>query len=189
MIKFRAMNIIHKIRIYALSVALSLLGLQSCSKCECEPCGNIIVDTTPQSALTVTYSATKDLIDGVSPVVMLRVNGVETQQTLSRSDFAEADSTWMEYVQEIQLEGDSNRLEMVINYVKNDSIPDKGRFTLGRIISAHRRGTNTSQSSTLINGLGGLAYAAALDGIAERGSDSIVLSQVGNGVTINAFFR
>lgn len=173
--------------IYVLSVVLSFLGLQSCDKCECEPCDNNRVDTMPESALTVTYSTTKDLIDGVSPVVRLRVNGVETQQTLSLTDFAEADSTWMEYVQKIPVEGDSNRLEMVITYVKNDSLPTKGSFTLGRNITAQYGGIKTNQSSTAVNGVGLQSYAAALDAIAARGKDSLVLSQGRSGVTIDAF--
>ena len=188
-IKSKVMSIRHKIRIYVLSVVLSFLGLQSCSKCECEPCGYIPVDTTPESALTVTYSTTKDLIDGVSPVVRLRVNGVETQQTLSLTDFAEADSTWMEYVQKIPVEGDSNRLEMVITYVKNDSLPTKGSFTLGRKITAQCRGIKTNQSSTAVNGVGQQSYAAALDVIAASGKDSLVLSQDRRGVTIDAFVQ
>ncbi|MBR3411911.1 MAG: hypothetical protein IKG81_04395 [Bacteroidales bacterium] len=183
------MSIRHKIRIYVLSVVLSFLGLQSCDKCECEPCDNNRVDTMPESALTVTYSTTKDLIDGVSPVVRLRVNGVETQQTLSLTDFAEADSTWMEYVQKIPVEGDSNRLEMVITYVKNDSLPTKGSFTLGRKITAQCRGIKTNQSSTAVNGVGQQSYAAALDVIAASGKDSLVLSQDRRGVTIDAFVQ
>lgn len=164
-----------------------LVGLQSCDKCECEPCDNNRVDTMPESVLTVTYSATKDLIDGVSPVVRLRVNGVETRQTLSLTDFAEADSTWMEYVQKIPVEGDSNRLEMVITYVKNDSLPTKGSFTLGRKITAQYGGINKNHSSTIVRGAGQQFYATALDAIAARGKDSLVLNQGRSGVTIDAF--
>lgn len=168
---------------------LALIGLQSCNKCECEPCGDSGVDTTPESALTVTYCATKDLIDGVSPVVRLRMNGVETVQTLSLADFAKADSAWMEYVLKLPFEGDSNRMEMAITYVRNDSIPNKGRFSLGRKITAQCRGRRTNQSSSTANGSGQQSYTAALDAIAANGKDSLVFSQNGSDVTINTFFR
>lgn len=175
--------------VYAVSSMLALIGLQSCDKCECEPCEYCGVDTTPESALTVTYCATKDLIEGVSPVVRLRMNGVVTVQTLSLADFAEADSAWMEYALNLPFEGDSNRMEMVITYVRNDSIPNKGRFSLGRKIAAQCRGRNTNQSSATVNGSGQQSYTAALDAIAANGKDSLVFSQNSSDITINTFFR
>lgn len=183
------MSKINKTHIFTLLWALYLIGLQSCDKCECEPCESCGVDTTPESALTVTYCATKDLIDGVSPVVRLRMNGVVTVQTLSLADFAEADSAWMEYVLQLPFEGDSNRMEMVITYVRNDSIPNNGRFSLGRRIAAQCRGIRTNQSSATVNGSGQQSYTAALDAIAANGKDSLVFSQNGSDITINTFFR
>lgn len=175
--------------VYVVSSLLALLGLQSCDKCECEPCRNCGVDTTPESALTVTYCATKDLIDGVSPVVRLRMNGVVTVQTLSPADFAEADSAWMEYVLRLPFEGDSNRMEMVITYVKNDTIPNKGRFSLSRKMTTQCSGRMTNQSSATVNGTGQQPYSAALDAIAANGKDSLVFIQSSSDVTINTFFR
>lgn len=183
------MSKINKTHIFTLLWALYLIGLQSCDKCECEPCETTMVDTTPESALTVTYCATKDLIEGVSPVVRLRMNGVVTVQMLSLADFAEADSAWMEYALNLPFEGDSNRMEMVITYVRNDRIPNKGRFSLGRKITAQCRGRNTNQSSATVNGSGQQSYTAALDAIAANGKDSLVFSQNGSDIIINTFFR
>ena len=159
---------------------MAVLALVGFSSCDPE------ADTNKyETSLKVTYTVSEDLLDGLTPMMALTVNGEESQQALNRTDFVSVGGNQLKYEKDISYEGEKGMVTMVISYTKKDSHPDKANYTIRHALSAESVTTcGNSRSSASASGAAligsnnsGMNYSEALDETVSRGTDLLAFGQ------------
>ena len=135
--------------------------------------------------LKITYTVTEDLLDGLTPMVNMNVNGEQSQFSLSRADFTTTNDNKLKYEKTISYIGEKGKVEMVISYVKRDNIPSKESYAIGHSLSAESvttcGGAKSSGSAKGAASIGsnnsGMSYSEALDESVSNGTDLLAFAQ------------
>ena len=134
-----------------------------------------------ETSLKVTYTVSEDLLDGLTPMMVLTVNGEKSQQALERTDFVNVGGNQLKYEKDISYEGETGKVTMVISYTKKESYPDKASYTIRHSLSAE---SGNSRSSASANGAAligsnnsSMSYSEALDETVSRGTDLLAFGQ------------
>ena len=151
----------------------------------CSSCDRDLYSDSYSTKLEITYTATEDLLDGLTPMVNLTVNGEESQFSLSRADFVTMADNKLKYEKTISYNGEKGSVEMVISYVKRGDFPNKEDYTIGHALSAESVTTNGSSrssgsatgSASIGSGNSGMSYSEALDETVSRGNDLLAFGQ------------
>ncbi len=138
-----------------------------------------------ETSLKVTYTVSEDLLDGLTPMMVLTVNGEKSQQALERTDFVNVGGNQLKYEKDISYKGETGKVTMVISYTKKDSYPDKASYTIRHSLSAESVTTcGNSRSSASANGAAligsnnsSMSYSEALDETVSRGTDLLAFGQ------------
>lgn len=167
-------------QITKLSILLSMLALVGLSACEPE------ADTNKyETSLKVTYTVSEDLLDGLTPMMVLTVNDEVSQQALNQTDFVSVGGNQLRYEKNISYLGEKGTVKMVISYTKKDSQPDKASYAISHSLSAesvttcgnNRSRASASGAASIGSNNSGMSYSEALDEVVSRGSDVLAFGQ------------
>ncbi len=98
-------------RLYTFLIALSSIF---CSSCDPD-----LYSDPYSTKLDITYTVTEDLLDGLTPLVNMNVNGELSQFSLSRSDFSTTNDNKLKYEKTISYIGEKGEVKMGISGVKD----------------------------------------------------------------------
>jgi len=160
-----------------LIIALSSIAYSSCDR--------DLYSDPYSTELKITYTVTEDLLDGLTPMVNMNVNGEQSQFSLSRADFTTTNDNKLKYEKTISYIGEKGEVKMGISYVKRDNIPSKESYTIGHTLSAESTttcGSSRSRGSTegaasIGSNNSGMSYSEALDETVSRGTDLLAFAQ------------
>jgi hypothetical protein len=164
-------------RLYTFLIALSSIF---CSSCDPD-----LYSDPYSTKLDITYTVTEDLLEGLTPMVDLNVNGKQSQFSLSRADFTSTNDNKLKYEKTISYIGEKGEVKMGISYVKRDNIPSKESYTIGHTLSAEsvttcgssRSRGSTEGAASIGNNNSGMSYSEALDETVSRGTDLLAFAQ------------
>jgi hypothetical protein len=164
-------------RLYTFLIALSSIF---CSSCDPD-----LYSDPYSTKLDITYTVTEDLLEGLTPMVDLNVNGKQSQFSLSRADFTSTNDNKLKYEKTISYIGEKGEVKMGISYVKRDNIPSKESYAIGHSLSAEsvttcgssRSRGSTEGAASIGSNNSGMSYSEALDETVSRGTDLLAFAQ------------